>query len=121
MANTEQIDGEVVTMSDARYAAWTVEMEALMGDAVSPFLPILPAPFWLGAWDLLQLKKDDVVASINASTTLSDDDKVVAVTNLTERTRYLRDDPNVALLASFMGYPPEQMDSLWLYVQEHYA
>ena len=83
---------------------------------ISPtFLPIEPTPFWLAAHDLLQLKKNDVLNAI-----ADPDERYEAELEIEGRKTYRRDDPMVIKLAELKGYPPSQMDTLWLYVQQHY-
>lgn len=79
------------------------------------FLPIEPTPFWLAAHDLLQLKKSDVLNAI-----ADPDERYEAELEIEGRKTYRREDPMVIKLAELKGYPPAQMDTLWLYVQQHY-
>lgn len=83
---------------------------------VAIFKPIEPAPFWLAAKDLLGIKKSDVLDAIT-----DPDERYEAELSVMDRKRYLRDDPMVTKLSELLGYPPAQMDSLWLYVQENYV
>ncbi|TBN10873.1 hypothetical protein EYC79_18155 [Agrobacterium cavarae] len=82
---------------------------------VTAFLPIEPTPFWLAAHELLQLKKSDVLNAI-----ADPDERYEAELEIEGRKTYRRDDPMVIKLAQLKGYPPAQMDDLWLYVQQHY-
>lgn len=84
-------------------------------DLPPEFKPIEPVPFWKAAWDLLQLKKSDVYAALT-----DPDERYLAELDVEGRKTYRRDDPMVSRLADLLGYPSDQMDSLWLYVQEHY-
>jgi hypothetical protein len=79
------------------------------------FSPIEPTPFWHAALDLLQIKKSDVLNAIR-----NEDERYAAELEIEGRKTYQRDDPMVIKLAELKGYPPEQMDALWLYVQSHY-
>ncbi|KQR30518.1 hypothetical protein ASF91_17245 [Rhizobium sp. Leaf155] len=90
---------------------WTPE---IVSD-IPVFLPIEPTPFWLAAYDLLQLKKSDVLNAI-----ADPDERYEAELEIEGRKTYRRDDPMVIKLAQLKGYPPAQMDDLWLYVQQHY-
>ncbi|UIY29190.1 hypothetical protein LZK73_21900 [Neorhizobium galegae] len=80
------------------------------------FEPIEPVPFWKAAWDLLGIKKSDVLASI-----ADPDERYEAELSIDGRKTYQRDDETVVRLATLMGYPPEQMDTLWFYVQTNYS
>jgi hypothetical protein len=79
------------------------------------FKPIEPTPFWTAARQLLGLKKGDVLASI-----ADEDERYDTELAIEGRKTYLRDDPFVVDLATALGYPPIQMDTLWLYVQTNY-
>ncbi len=81
----------------------------------SPFLPLDPAPFWLGALRLLQLTQEDVLNAIPEG-----EEREEARIAIRDRHTYLRHDPMVDDLAVKNSIPPEQMDSLWLYVQENF-
>lgn len=81
------------------------------------FKPIEPTPFWQAAYDLMTppLKKSDVLDAI-----ADPDERYLAELDINGRKTYLRDDPLVAQLSALKGFTAAEMDSLWLYVQEHY-
>jgi hypothetical protein len=81
----------------------------------SPFKPIEPVPFWTAAWDLLQLKKSDILDAIT-----DPDERYYVELAIEGRKTYLRDDPMVIQLATLKGYDADGLDQLWLFVQENY-
>ncbi len=110
----------IETPSAALKSAWpvgTVEvpMVAVPVPEVSPFIPIEPAPFWLAALDLLQMTQEDVLNAVPEGP-----ERESARINIQNRKTYVRHDPMVDGLAVMKGIPPEQMDSLWLFVQANY-
>ncbi len=82
---------------------------------VSPFLPLDPAPFWLAALDLLNTTQEDILAGVPEGP-----EREAARINMRDRKTYVRHDPMVDDLATRQSISSEQMDSLWLYVQENY-
>lgn len=108
------IDGIFREMTSAEYAEFSVlQQQALQ--APKPFLPIEPVPFWKAAWDLLSLKKADIYTAID-----DPDERYLAEINIEGRKSYRRDDALVMKLSQLLDFPSEQMDALWVYVQEHY-
>lgn len=81
----------------------------------SRFKPIEPVPFWNAAWDLLQLKKTDILDPIT-----DPDERYLAELAIEGRKSYLRDDPMVIQLATIKGYDAPSLDALWLFVQDNY-
>jgi len=108
------IDGVFREMTSAEYAEFNaLQEQALQG--AKPFSPIEPVPFWEAAWDLLSLKKADVYTAIE-----DPDERYLAALDIEGRKTYRRDDPTLVKLADMLGYPAQEMDALWLYVQENY-
>lgn len=108
------IDGIFREMTSAEY----VEFNALQEQAIQApkqFLPIEPVPFWKAAWDLLSLRKADIYAAIE-----DPDERYLAELDVEGRKSYRRDDAMVVRLSQLLDFPAEQMDTLWIYVQEHY-
>lgn len=108
------IDGVFREMTAGEYAEFSV-LQQQAQHTPKPFLPIEPVPFWKAAWDLLSLKKADVYAAIEAP-----DERYLAELDIEGRKSYRRDDPMVVRLSELLDFPAEQMDTLWIYVQEHY-
>lgn len=79
------------------------------------FQPIEPSPFWQAAFEMLQLKKTDILNAIT-----DEDERYLAELDINGRKTYLRHDPMVLQLSALHGYTEQEMDSLWLYVQENY-
>jgi hypothetical protein len=78
-------------------------------------LPIEPVLFWKAAWDVLSLKKADIYAAIE-----DPDERYLAELDIEGRKSYRRDDPIVVRLSQLLDFPADQMDTLWVYVQDHY-
>jgi hypothetical protein len=108
------IDGIFREMTSAEYAEFSALQEQTL-QTPKPFLPIEPLPFWWAAWDLLSLKKSDIYAAIENA-----DERYLAELDIEGRKSYQRDNPLVMRLSQMLDFPAEQMDSLWIYVQEHY-
>ncbi|MCM2454918.1 hypothetical protein HGO37_05905 [Rhizobium sp. CG4] len=108
------IDGVFREMTSAEYAEFNALQEQAL-QAPTPFLSIEPVPFWKAAWELLSLKKADVYAAIE-----DPDERYLAELDVEGRKSYRRDDPLVVRLSGLLDLPTEQMDALWLYVQDHY-
>jgi hypothetical protein len=106
-------------ITEATYA----ECQAYLHPAPpSPLEEPIPVDiFWQAAEDLLGLTKYAVMAATMADPALSEAEKMDALVNIAARDRYRRDDPNVGRLSTALGYPSEQMDSLWVYVLENYV
>lgn len=100
---------------DSRQKADPSAMQWLASPEVL-FKPIEPAPFWRAAFETHGLRLTDVLAAI-----ADPDERYLVENDISRRKTYLRDDPMVIELSVMLGYPPEQMDSLWLYVQENYS
>lgn len=108
------INGAFREMTSVEYADYiTLQEKALQ--APMRFLPIEPVPFWKAVWDLLSLKKADIYAAIEDL-----DERYLAELDVEGRKSYRRDDPMVVRLSQLLDFPTEQMDTLWIYVQEHY-
>jgi len=108
------IDGIFREMTSAEYAEFSALQERALR-APKQFLPIEPVPFWRAAWDLLSLKKADIYAAIE-----DQDERYLAELDVEGRKSYRRDDPMVMRLSQLLNFPAEQMDTLWVYVQDHY-
>ena len=108
------IDGIFREMTSAEYAEFSALQERALR-APKQFLPIEPVPFWRAAWDLLSLKKSDIYAAIENA-----DERYLAELDIEGRKSYWRDDAMVVRLSRLLELPAEQMDTLWVYVQEHY-
>jgi hypothetical protein len=108
------IDGIFREMTSAEYAEFNALQEQAL-QVPKSFLPIEPVPFWKAAWDLLSLKKSDIYAVIE-----DPDERYLAELDVEGRKSYRRDDPMVVRLSQLLELPVEQMDTLWVYVQEHY-
>jgi hypothetical protein len=108
------INGAFREMTSAEHVEFNALQEQTL-QAPMRFLPIEPVPFWRAAWDLLSLKKADIYAAIENA-----DERYLVELDVEGRKSYRRDDPMVVKLADIMGYPPEEMDALWLHVQENY-
>ncbi|MCS4242767.1 hypothetical protein M2418_002293 [Rhizobium sp. BIGb0125] len=107
-------DGIFREMTSAEYAEFSALQERALR-APKQFLPIEPVPFWRAAWDLLSLKKADIYAAIE-----DQDERYLAELDVEGRKSYRRDDPMVMRLSQLLNFPAEQMDTLWVYVQDHY-
>jgi hypothetical protein len=107
-------DGVFRKMTSAEYAEFSALQERAL-KAPKQFLPIEPVPFWRAAWDLLSLKKSDIYAVIE-----NPDERYHAELDIEGRKSYRRDDAMVMRLSQLLELPAEQMDTLWVYVQEHY-
>jgi hypothetical protein len=108
------VDGIFREMTSVEYTEYTTLQEQVR-QAPKPFLPIDPVPFWKATWDLLSLKKADIYAAIE-----NPDECYLAELDIEGRKTYRRDDPTLVKLADMLGYPAQEMDALWLYVQENY-
>ncbi|MGN6552073.1 MAG: hypothetical protein ACTHJ3_19585 [Pararhizobium sp.] len=110
-------DGSVVlgkAMFDAALATGTVaDFVPLSGDAARADFPALsPRQLRLVMLDL-GLSDADIVAKINA---IGDEkEREASMIEWKFATKYERLHPLVVMLASEMGFPPEQFDDLWLY------
>jgi hypothetical protein len=108
------IDGVFREMTSAEYADFSALQEQAVR-APKPFLPIEPVLFWKAAWDVLSLKKADIYAAIE-----DPDERYLAELDIEGRKSYRRDDPIVVRLSQLLDFPADQMDTLWVYVQDHY-
>ncbi|QIG74583.1 hypothetical protein EVC11_001 [Rhizobium phage RHph_I20] len=105
------VDG-VTRLETAEEEAERLAREEAAANVPAVFQPIERYDFWLAVKDAMGLRKDDVIAAIDASA-LSDDQKYDAKLVIADAQRYRRDDPNVVLLLNLMGYSEQEADAFW--------
>ncbi|WP_027684323.1 hypothetical protein [Rhizobium leguminosarum] len=78
----------------------------------APLQPIMKYIFWKAVHDAFGLTKDEVIASIDASS-MTADEKYLAKLGIETAVAYQRDDPNVVSLLNLMGYSEQEADDFW--------
>ncbi|MGZ2448500.1 hypothetical protein ACVIRO_001254 [Rhizobium ruizarguesonis] len=104
------IDG-VTRLETAEEEAERLAREAV-ANTPAPLQPIMKYIFWKAVHDAFGLTKDEVIASIDASS-MTADEKYLAKLGIETSVAYQRDDPNVVSLLNLMGYSEQEADDFW--------
>lgn len=107
-------DGKLSTGEHVERVEGVVRFVHELEDAPVIFPPLTPRQLWRAAYDSLQMTKEDVVASIDASA-MTDSEKKLAKIDIECASSYLREDATVVAMAALMGFAEAEFDSLWLW------